>query len=100
MISSRPANDFQVDVKVEHAALLAVLTPSTGGKQGYFEGKCKSGEARRAMQNMDLDFIRYSLRDDSIRSFISRLNCLDGVAIQIAGEIEEQRDEMVPFSPC
>ena len=48
-----------------------------------------TGDARRATQDMDLDFIRYSLRDDSIRSFVSRLNCLDGVVIQIAGEIEE-----------
>lgn len=48
-----------------------------------------TGDARRATQDMDLDFIRYSLRDDSIRSFISRLNCLDGISIQIAGAIEE-----------
>ena len=48
-----------------------------------------TGDARRATQDMDLDFIRYSLRDDSIRNFISRLNCLDGVSIQITGEIEE-----------
>jgi len=38
-----------------------------------------TGDARRATQDMDLDFIRYSLQDDSIRSFIRRLNCLDGV---------------------
>ena len=48
-----------------------------------------TGDARRATQDMDLDFIRYSLRDDSIRDFISRLNCLDGVTIRITGEIEE-----------
>ena len=48
-----------------------------------------TGDARRATQDMDLDFIRYSLQDDSIRSFIRRLNCLDGVNIQILGEIEE-----------
>lgn len=48
-----------------------------------------TGDARRATQDMDLDFIRYSLRDDSIRDFISRLNCLDGVSIQTTGEIEE-----------
>ena len=48
-----------------------------------------TGDARRATQDMDLDFIRYSLRDDYIRAFIDRLNCLDGVTIQITGEIEE-----------
>ena len=48
-----------------------------------------TGDARRATQDMDLDFIRYSLRDDSVRDFISRLNCLDGIFIRITGEIEE-----------
>ena len=48
-----------------------------------------TGDERRATQDMDLDFIRYSLRDQFIRDFISRLNCLDGISIQITGEIEE-----------
>lgn len=48
-----------------------------------------SGDARRATQDMDLDFIRYSLQDESIRAFITRLNCLHGITILIAGEIEE-----------
>ena len=48
-----------------------------------------TGDARRATQDMDLDFIRYSLNDDSIRRFIKRLNCLDGISIKITGEIEE-----------
>lgn len=48
-----------------------------------------TGDARRATQDMDLDFIRYSLEEASIRRFVERLNCLDGVTIQIAGEIEE-----------
>ena len=48
-----------------------------------------TGDARRATQDMDLDFIRYSLRDESIRDFVSRLNCLEGVTIHIDGAIEE-----------
>ena len=48
-----------------------------------------TGDVRRATQDMDLDFIRYSLHDDSVRSFISRLNCLNGINIRVAGEIEE-----------
>lgn len=38
---------------------------------------------RRATQDIDLDFIRYSLSDDSIRAFIQKLNCLDGITILI-----------------
>ena len=48
-----------------------------------------TGDSRRATQDMDLDFIRYSLSDDAIRSFISHLNCLDGITIRIDGDISE-----------
>ena len=48
-----------------------------------------TGTVRRATQDMDLDFIRYSLSDDSIRAFIQKLNCLEGIQIGIDGEIEE-----------
>ena len=48
-----------------------------------------TGNVRRATQDMDLDFIRYSLGEDSIRRFIEKLNCLEGIKIEISGEIEE-----------
>ncbi|MER1993590.1 MAG: nucleotidyl transferase AbiEii/AbiGii toxin family protein [Eubacteriales bacterium] len=48
-----------------------------------------TGDARRATQDMDLDFIRYSLEEESIRRFIGRLNCLDGISIRISAPIEE-----------
>lgn len=43
----------------------------------------------KVCQDMDLDFIRYSLSEDSIRAFVSRLNCLEGITISITGDIEE-----------
>ena len=46
-----------------------------------------TGELRRATQDMDIDFIRYSLSNDSIDRFISKLNCLDGIRISRKGEI-------------
>ena len=48
-----------------------------------------TGDSRRATQDMDLDFIRYSLNDESIRRFIDRLNCIEGLRIGIQGQIEE-----------
>ena len=44
---------------------------------------------RRATQDMDIDFIRYSLSDTSIDFFIEKLNCLDGITIKRVGKIEE-----------
>lgn len=44
---------------------------------------------RRATQDMDIDFIRYSLSDESISRFISSINCLDGIQIEKTGRIVE-----------
>ncbi|MBR4473262.1 MAG: nucleotidyl transferase AbiEii/AbiGii toxin family protein [Oscillospiraceae bacterium] len=48
-----------------------------------------TGNIRRATQDMDLDFIRYSLEESSIRRFIEKLNCLEEISIRISGNIEE-----------
>ena len=48
-----------------------------------------TGNTRRATQDIDFDFIKYSLSEDSIRMFIEKLNCLDGIKISISGKIEE-----------
>jgi predicted nucleotidyltransferase component of viral defense system len=48
-----------------------------------------TGNVRRATQDIDLDFIRYSLEEDSIHRFINNLNCLEGISIKITGTIEE-----------
>lgn len=44
---------------------------------------------RRATQDMDIDFIRYSLSDTSIDYFIEKLNYLEGIVIKRVGKIEE-----------
>lgn len=48
-----------------------------------------SNDKRRAARDLDLDFIKYSLADESIRSFIDALNSVnDGIKIYIDGEIQ------------
>lgn len=49
-----------------------------------------TGNVRRATEDLDLDFIRYSLEDESIRYFILKLNCLEGIRIEIKGNKIEQ----------
>ncbi len=44
---------------------------------------------RRATQDMDIDFIRYSLSDESIDNFVAKLNCIEGITITRVGRIEE-----------
>lgn len=48
-----------------------------------------SGNSRRATQDLDLDFIRYSISDEPIRRFVEKLNCIDGLTIQLIGKITE-----------
>lgn len=48
-----------------------------------------SKNLRRATRDIDLDFIKYSLEDSSIRNFISKLNDLnDGISVEIIGDID------------
>lgn len=48
-----------------------------------------SHDARRATQDLDLDFIRYPLQDEAIRAFIGKLNAVGIVSIRMTGRIEE-----------
>lgn len=49
-----------------------------------------SGSGRRATQDIDLDFVRYPLTDDAIRSFVNSLSNLDdGISVHIDGPIVE-----------
>lgn len=49
-----------------------------------------SNSVRRATRDLDLDFIKYSLEDSSIRSFINKLNLVDDkVKIEIVDKITE-----------
>ena len=48
-----------------------------------------SGNARRSTQDLDLDFIRCSISDESIHRFIEKLICIEGLAIRLKGNIQE-----------
>jgi len=48
-----------------------------------------SGNTRRATQDIDLDFIRYSISDDSIHRFVEKLNCINNLTITFTGKITE-----------
>lgn len=48
-----------------------------------------SGSVRRATQDIDLDFIKYSISDEAIHLFVDKLDGIDGLHIQIKGPIKE-----------
>ena len=47
-----------------------------------------TGDIRRATQDMDIDFIRYSLADEAIHRFVDDINIFDDIHIEISGAIE------------
>lgn len=48
-----------------------------------------SGDVRRATQDIDIDFIRYSLSEEAIDRFLDSINCIEGIRIERDGEIED-----------
>lgn len=52
-----------------------------------------TNDNRRATRDIDLDFIHYSIDDDTIRIFVEKLNCIPEIKIEIIGDIEELRHQ-------
>ena len=52
-----------------------------------------SHDARRATQDIDLDFIRYSLQNEAILEFVDKLNAVGEIFIRATGDIEELRQQ-------
>lgn len=52
-----------------------------------------TNDIRRATRDIDLDFIHYPIEDGSIREFIQRLDCIEGIKIEIVGNIEELKHQ-------
>lgn len=80
-------SEVNAEAKVCQDIVLKAISASNLSRNVTIKGgvvmRSITGSSRRATQDMDLDFIRYSLSDEAIRLFISSLNCLDGITIQI-----------------
>lgn len=55
--------------------------------------RSKTNNTRRATQDLDIDFIKYSLSDDAIKTFIKKINCIEGIKIIQEGNIEELKQQ-------
>ena len=86
-------NEANAQAKLCQDIILKAIYESGMAKNATIKGgvvmRSISGNARRATQDIDIDLIRYSISDESIRAFISKLNCLEGLDIRIGGPIIE-----------
>lgn len=83
-------SEQNAEARVCQDIVLKAIAKSNFGKNCTIKGgvvmRSITGDVRRATEDIDLDFIKYSLEDDSIRRFVSRLNCLDGIRMEIKGD--------------
>ena len=52
-----------------------------------------TNDIRRTTMDLDVDFINYSLADDSIEALVTKMNCIDGISIMRVGDIQELRHQ-------
>lgn len=73
--------------------ILAAISKSSLSRNITIKGgvvmRSMTGNSRRATQDLDIDFIRYSLSDESIDMFLDKINCLEDMEIIRFGKIEE-----------
>lgn len=81
------------EARVCQDIVLKAISESTLSRNVTIKGgvvmRSITNNIRRATQDMDIDFIRYSLSDESIDNFIAKLNCIEGITITRVGRIEE-----------
>lgn len=81
------------EAKVCQEIILKAISKSTLFRNVTIKGgvvmRSISNNIRRTTQDIDIDFIKYSLSDESIDNFIAKLNCLEGITITRVGKIEE-----------
>lgn len=86
-------NDDDATARVCQDIVLKGISKSTLSRNVTIKGgvvmRSLTGNVRRATQDMDIDFIRYSLSDDAIDNFIDKINCIDGISIKRNGKIAE-----------
>lgn len=81
------------EARVCQDVVLKAISQSTLSRNVTIKGgvvmRSITNNIRRATQDMDIDFIRYALSDESIEDFITKLNCIEGITITRIGRIEE-----------
>ena len=89
--------DENAEAKVCQDVVLKALSESSLSRNATIKGdvvmRSISHDVRRATLDMYIDFIRYSLSDESIRLFIQKLDCLEDIHIRQNGVITELKQQ-------
>lgn len=89
--------DANAQAKVCQDVILKAIAESSLNRNVTIKGgvvmRSKSGNVRRATQDIDIDFIKNSLNDTSIDMLVEKLNCIEGLSIKRTGGIEELKQQ-------
>ncbi|MCI9212836.1 nucleotidyl transferase AbiEii/AbiGii toxin family protein [Schaedlerella arabinosiphila] len=90
-------DDADAQAKVCQDIVLKAISESDFSRSVTIKGgvvmRSLTKNIRRATQDMDIDFIRYSMSDPSIENFVEKMNCIEGIYIKRIGKIEELRQQ-------
>ena len=96
-IKEEDYNEANAEAKLCQDIILQMISKSSLSRNCTIKGgvvmRSLSQDTRRATQDMDIDFIRYSLEEDSIERFVSKLNEVGDASIKIIGRIEELKQQ-------
>ncbi|MBR0137454.1 MAG: nucleotidyl transferase AbiEii/AbiGii toxin family protein [Erysipelotrichaceae bacterium] len=100
MIQQAKADGYEnenAEAKICQDIVLKAISESSLNRSVTIKGgvvmRSLTGDARRATQDMDIDFVRYSISDESIKQFILKLDCLNDIHIRQIGEISELKQQ-------
>jgi len=90
-------NEANATAKVCQDIVLEAIAMSSLSRNITIKGgvvmRSKTKDMRRATQDLDIDFIRYSIANQSLDLFIQQLNCIPDITISRAGDIEELKQQ-------
>ncbi len=85
--------ELLAEARVCQDVVMKAISKSTMNRNVTIKGgvvmRSITGDVRRATRDIDFDFIKYSIDENAIRDFIKNLNVLEGITLQISGEVEE-----------
>lgn len=89
--------DDNAKSKVCQDIILKAISESSLSRNVTIKGgvvmRSKTGSMRRATQDLDMDFIKYSIDNVSVDKFVNKLNCINGLTIERIGNIEELKQQ-------
>ena len=90
-------SEANASAKVCQDLLLKAISNSELSRNVTIKGgvvmRSKTKNIRRATQDLDIDFIKYSLADSSIDLFIEKVNNIEGIQFIRNGDIEELKQQ-------